>query len=201
MNPVTLTWRLLTADELTRVYLHEMCRDFPQGRAEAPEHDPEQRSEGHSPHMGRVRRRNTGGVSAHGAARGLCHEPVGLFRRSAPIPGGRGSAQPCWPSCPATKTARPPSSLRPSVQRRLTTRPWPSGVWAFMPAAGPLTPAGRSIFSTHGSGCWSCPAAPALRTPKPPCRALWTATAAPWEKPQWRKYVTFYRPDGSMAQF
>ena len=30
MNPVTLTWRLLTADELTRVYLHEMCRDFPQ---------------------------------------------------------------------------------------------------------------------------------------------------------------------------
>ncbi len=29
MNPVTLTWRLLTADELTRVYLHEMCRDFP----------------------------------------------------------------------------------------------------------------------------------------------------------------------------
>lgn len=30
MNPVTLTWRLLTADELTRVYLDEMCRDFPQ---------------------------------------------------------------------------------------------------------------------------------------------------------------------------
>ena len=24
-----LTWRLLTADELTRVYLDEMCRDFP----------------------------------------------------------------------------------------------------------------------------------------------------------------------------
>lgn len=30
MNPVTLTWRLLTADELTRVYLDEMRRDFPQ---------------------------------------------------------------------------------------------------------------------------------------------------------------------------
>lgn len=29
MNPVTLTWRLLTADELTRVYLTEMCRVFP----------------------------------------------------------------------------------------------------------------------------------------------------------------------------
>ena len=40
MNPVTLTWRLLTADELTRVYLHEMCRDFPQseiGRASCRE--------------------------------------------------------------------------------------------------------------------------------------------------------------------
>ena len=30
----TLTWRLLTAEELTRVYLNEMRRDFPQiGRA------------------------------------------------------------------------------------------------------------------------------------------------------------------------
>ena len=53
MNPVTLTWRLLTADELTRVYLHEMCRDFPQGRAEAAEHDPDQRSRRDCPHMGR----------------------------------------------------------------------------------------------------------------------------------------------------
>lgn len=25
----TLTWRLLTAEELTRVYLNEMRRDFP----------------------------------------------------------------------------------------------------------------------------------------------------------------------------
>ena len=31
MNPETLTWRLLTADELTRVYLDEMRRDFPAG--------------------------------------------------------------------------------------------------------------------------------------------------------------------------
>ena len=30
MNPVTLTWRLLTAEELTKVYLDEMRRDFPQ---------------------------------------------------------------------------------------------------------------------------------------------------------------------------
>ena len=30
MNPETLTWRLLTADELTKVYLNEMRRDFPQ---------------------------------------------------------------------------------------------------------------------------------------------------------------------------
>ena len=32
MNPITpaqLTWRLLTAGELTRVYLDEMRRDFP----------------------------------------------------------------------------------------------------------------------------------------------------------------------------
>lgn len=29
MNPVRLTWRLLTAEELTKVYLDEMRRDFP----------------------------------------------------------------------------------------------------------------------------------------------------------------------------
>ncbi len=31
MTPETLTWRLLNADELTRVYLDEMRRDFPAG--------------------------------------------------------------------------------------------------------------------------------------------------------------------------
>lgn len=31
MNPTTLSWRLLTAEELTRVYLDEMRRDFPLG--------------------------------------------------------------------------------------------------------------------------------------------------------------------------
>ena len=31
MNASTLTWRLLTAEELTRVYLDEMRRDFPPG--------------------------------------------------------------------------------------------------------------------------------------------------------------------------
>ena len=36
----TFTWRLLTGPELTE--------------AEAPEHDPDQRSGGHRPHMGRV---------------------------------------------------------------------------------------------------------------------------------------------------
>ena len=28
MNPVPLTWRLLTAEELTKVYLDEMRRDY-----------------------------------------------------------------------------------------------------------------------------------------------------------------------------
>ena len=31
MNPQNLTWRLLTAEELTNVYLNEMRRDFPAG--------------------------------------------------------------------------------------------------------------------------------------------------------------------------
>lgn len=50
----TFTWRLLTGPELTEVYLNEMRRDFPAGELEAFEHDPDQRSGGHRPHMGRV---------------------------------------------------------------------------------------------------------------------------------------------------
>ena len=38
----TLTWRLLTAEELTRVYLNEMRRDFPPDGAQTPEHGFEQ---------------------------------------------------------------------------------------------------------------------------------------------------------------
>ena len=48
MNPENLTWRLLTAEELTNVYLNEMRRD------EAPEHDPEQRGRRYRPHLGCV---------------------------------------------------------------------------------------------------------------------------------------------------
>ena len=59
---------------------------LPAHGAQAPEHDPEQRSQRHSPHMGRVRRRNTGGVSAHGAPGGQQGEPAGLLCRAAGIP-------------------------------------------------------------------------------------------------------------------
>ena len=54
--------------------------------AKAPEHDPEQRSGRHSPHMGRVRRRNIGGVPAHGAPGRQQGEPAGLLCRAAGIP-------------------------------------------------------------------------------------------------------------------
>ena len=42
MKPQTFTWKKLTADELTRVYLDEMRRDFPPSEAETPEHDSQQ---------------------------------------------------------------------------------------------------------------------------------------------------------------
>ena len=35
MKPQTFTWKKLTADELTRVYLDEMRRDFPPSELKA----------------------------------------------------------------------------------------------------------------------------------------------------------------------
>ena len=42
MKPQTFTWKKLTADELTRVYLDDDAPRLPVQRAETPEHDTEQ---------------------------------------------------------------------------------------------------------------------------------------------------------------
>ena len=58
MNPENLTWRLLTAEELTKVYLDEMRRDFPQSELKPLS-------------MILNSEAAAGGVSVDGAARGL----------------------------------------------------------------------------------------------------------------------------------
>ena len=68
---------------------------LPAQRAEAAEHDIEQRGRRHGPHMGRIRGGHAGVLPADGAARGLRSEPAGLFLRPARLPqlgGGRKAA-------------------------------------------------------------------------------------------------------------
>jgi len=71
MNPVTLTWRLLTADELTRVYLDEMCRDFPQSERKPLSMILTSEAAGTAHTWGVFDGVGAGGVSVDGAARGL----------------------------------------------------------------------------------------------------------------------------------
>ena len=139
MKPQTFTWKKLTADELTRVYLDEMRRDFPSSELKPLS------------------------MILNSEAVGMAHT-WGVFEEETLVSyllmvrpmGCEVSQLDYFSVLPAYPSTGIGASSRPSVPRRLTTRPWTPGVWAFMPAAGPLTPAGRSIFSTHGSGCWSC---------------------------------------------
>lgn len=200
MKPQTFTWKKLTADELTRVYLDEMRRDFPPSELK--------------PLSMILNSEAVGMAHTWGVFEGetlvsylLMVRPMGCevsqldYFSVLPAYRSTGIGARLLAALPPTRRAQRPSSSRPSVPRRLTTRPWPSGVWAFMPAAGPLTPAGRSIFSTHGSGCWSC--LPRVRRwmRRRPTKELADCYSRVMGADKWRRYVQLYRPDGTEEKF
>ena len=175
MNPVTLTWRLLTADELTRVYLHEMCRDFPQSERKPLSMILTSEAAGTA---------HTWGVfdGEALAAYLLMVRPVGCAMSQldyfAVLPqyraAGLGAA--LLAELPSHENGASAILIEAECPEKAEDE---AAAWASTPAAAHRTSAGPNTSSTHGSGCWCCPAAPALRTPKPPCRVSWTATAAP----------------------
>ena len=157
MKPQTFTWKKLTADELTRVYLDEMRRDFPPSELK--------------PLIMILNSEAVGMAHSWVVFEGetlvsylLMVRPMGCevsqldYFSVLPAYRSTGIGARLLATLPALDEDGLCALLvgGQSGPRRPPTRPWPSGVWAFMPAAGPLTPAGRSIFSTHGSGCWSC---------------------------------------------
>ena len=134
MNPVTLTWRLLTAEELTKVYLDEMRRDFPQSELKPLSMILNSEAAGTA---------HTWGIYDGDALAAylLMVRPVGCtmsqldYLQSCPGTGLRSGAA-LLAELPATKTAVRPSSLRPSAPKRPRTRSWQSAVWASMPVRG-----------------------------------------------------------------
>ena len=158
MNPENLTWRLLTAEELTNVYLNEMRRDFPAGELKPLSMILNSEATGTA---------HTWGVYEDDAlvAYLLMVRPVGCevsqLDYFAVLPqyraGGIGAA--LLAALPDHEKGAQAILIEAECPKKPRTRPWLCAAWAFTPGAGPRTPAGQSISLMPGSGCWCSPAA------------------------------------------
>ena len=158
MNPESLTWRLLTAEELTNVYLNEMRRDFPAGELKPLSMILNSEAAGTA---------HTWGVYEDDAlvAYLLMVRPVGC----------EVSQLDYFAVLPQYRAGGIGAALLAAL---------PDHEKAFTPGAGPRTPAGQSISLMPGSGCWCSPAAAErCAAPRKPCGSWQTATAAPWASP------------------
>ena len=154
MNPENLTWRLLTAEELTNVYLNEMRRDFPAGELKPLSMILNSEAAGTA---------HTWGVYEDDAlvAYLLMVRPVGCevsqLDYFAVLPqyraAGLGAA--LLAELPSHENGASAILIEAECPEK-AEKPWPSAAWASTPAAAHRTSAGPNTSSTHGSGCWSC---------------------------------------------
>ena len=169
MKPQIFTWKKLTADELTRVYLDEMRRDFPPSELK--------------PLSMILNSEAVGMAHTWGVFEGetlvsylLMVQPMGCevsqldYFSVLPAYRSTGIGARLLAALPAHEEGAKAILIEAECPEK-------ADVWAFMPAAGPLTPAGRSIFSTHGSGCWSCPLRVRRWMQRRPTKSWPTATA------------------------
>ena len=188
MNPVTLTWRLLTADELTRVYLHEMCRDFPQSE------------------------RKPLSMILTSEAAGTAHT-WGVFDGEA-LAAYLLMVRPVLPACRAAGLGAKLLAALPGKE---------AGADAILIEAECPEKAEDEAMAVRRLGFYArCGAQDVgwtehlfdawFRVLVLPCgsrtpdaettvQGLVDCYRRTMGEPQWRKYVTFYRPDGSTAQF
>ena len=179
MTPETLTWRLLTAEELTSVYLNEMRRDFPAGELKPLSMILNSEAAGTA---------HTWGVYDDGmlVAYLLMVRPVGCEASQldyfAVLPAYRNSG--LGESLLAALPNHENAAQAILIEAECPEKAEDEAVWAFMPGAGPGIPAGPSISLMPGSGCWCCPAwAGRCAAPRKPCVSWRTAIAAPWASP------------------
>lgn len=200
MNPENLTWRLLTAEELTNVYLNEMRRDFPAGELKPLSMILNSEAAGTA---------HTWGVYEDDAlvAYLLMVRPVAVRRASwttlpfCPNTGPAASEPFCWPPCLTTRRARRPSSLRRSAPKKPRTSHGcaPPGFYARCGAKD-------TSWTEHLFDAWfrvlvlPC-CGGKVRSPEEAVRQLADCYRRTMGEPQWRRNVTFYRPDGVEVQF
>ena len=157
MNPQSLTWRLLTAEELTNVYLNEMRRDFPAGELKPLSMILNSEAAGTA---------HTWGVYEDDVlvAYLLMVRPVGCevsqLDYFAVLPqyraGGIGAV--LLAALPDHEKGAQAILIEAECPEKRRTRPWLCAAWVFTPGAVPATPATMSTCLTHGSASWCCPA-------------------------------------------
>ena len=176
MKPQTFTWKKLTADELTRVYLDEMRRDFPPSELK--------------PLSMILNSEAVGMAHTWGVFEGetlvsylLMVRPMGCevsqldYFSVLPAYRSTGIGARLLAALPAHEEGAKAILIEAECPEKADDEAMAVRRLGFMPAAGPLTPAGRSIFSMHGSGCWSCPLRVRRWMRRRPTKSWPTATA------------------------
>ena len=113
-----MNWQLIDNNEMERIHVREMHRDFPPGELKGVDVMERLRADGcYWPYA--------------------CYDEAGRLLAYAFLCGLPGEPN-CWPGCagcaPGGGRA---SSLRPRTPPKPRTRGWPSAVWAFTPGPVP----------------------------------------------------------------
>ena len=149
----TLTWRLLTAEELTRVYLNEMRRDFPPTELKPLSMVLNSEAVGDSHTWGVYDGETLVAYLLMVRPRGATVSQLDYF---AVLPACRaaGLGAKLLAALPGKEAGADAILIEAELPEKPTTRLWRSAVWGSTPAAGPWIRAGqKSCSGLPGSGC------------------------------------------------
>ena len=155
MKPQNFTWKKLTDDELTRVYLDEMRRDFPPSELKP---------------LSMILNSEAAGM-AHtwGVFEGetlvsylLMVQPMGCevsqldYFSVLPAYRSTGIGAKLLAALPAHEEGAKAILIEAECPEKADDEAMAVRRLGFYARCGAVDTGGRSIFSTHGSGCWSC---------------------------------------------
>ena len=196
MTPETLTWRLLTAEELTSVYLNEMRRDFPAGELKLRSMILNSEAAGTA---------HTWGVYDDGmlVAYLLMVRPVGCEASQldyfAVLPAYRNSGlgESLLAALPNHENAAQAILIEAECPEKAEDEAMAVRRLGFYARCG----ARDTGWTEHLFDAWfRVLVLPCLggkvRSPEEAVRQLADCYRRAMGEPQWRKHVTFYRPDG-----
>ena len=194
MNPESLTWRLLTAEELTNVYLNEMRRDFPAGELKPLSMILNSEAAGTAHTWGVYEEAVViqGGLRAGECAHTFC---MRLYRA-----GGIGAA--LLAALPDHEKGAQAILIEAECPEKAEDEAMAVRRLGFYARCG----AKDTGWTEHLFDAWfrvlvlPC-CGGKVRSPEEAVRQLADCYRRTMGEPQWRRNVTFYRPDGVEVQF